>query len=266
MATGMLEKPIVSTVSRGPNALAKCPDDLPRRPTVPFAARFHLMAPSFSNWLPQKKEEFESPQVEVETPSSVLPHRGRGPIVVANQDDRIHWLEPALQDTEEPETDRRVTASAVLIRDDPTENPSGTEDPMRFQRDLFHLIVETCIAARDSTKTAGVRTVGHVVRIRGVDHREGGGLRRDGPGPGKAVSAMGEWYTAGQYERRPQREICESENLPREGRIVEGSGGPPRGSGTAVVDSEDGGRRRHSRSAAIRRRMAAPISRTHTLR
>src|SRR3989475_591891 len=175
MATGMLEKPIVSTVSRGPNALAKCPDDLPRRPTVPFAARFHLMAPSFSNWLPQKKEEFESPQVEVETPSSVLPHRGRGPIVVANQDDRIHWLEPALQDTEDPETDRRVTASAVLIRDDPTENPSGTEDPMRFQRDLFHLIVETCIAARDSTKTAGVRTVGHVVRIRGVDHRDRGG-------------------------------------------------------------------------------------------
>jgi len=45
MATGMLENPIVSTVSRGPNPLAKCPDDLPRRPTVPFADRFHLMVP-----------------------------------------------------------------------------------------------------------------------------------------------------------------------------------------------------------------------------
>jgi len=55
---------------------------------------------------------------------------------------------------------------------------------MRFQRDLFHLIVETCIAARDSTKTAGVRAVCDVVRVRGVDHRKGGGLRRDRPGPG----------------------------------------------------------------------------------
>src|SRR5207245_10419997 len=34
---------------------------------------------------------------------------------------------------------------------------------------------------------------------------------------GEAVSAMGEWYTAGPYERPPQREICESENLPGEG-------------------------------------------------
>ena len=90
MATGMLENPIVSTVSRGPNPLAKCPDNLPRRPTVPFADSFHLISsPSFGNWLPQKKEEFESPQVEIETPSSVLPHRGRGPIVVSNQDDRV---------------------------------------------------------------------------------------------------------------------------------------------------------------------------------
>src|SRR5256712_6721841 len=185
MATGMLDDPIVSTVSRGPNPLAKCPDNLPRRPTVPFADSFHLISsPSFGNWLPQKKEEFESPQVEIETPSSVLPHRGGGPIVVANQDDRIHWLEPALQDTEEPETDRRVTASSVLIRDDPTEDAARAEDPMRFQRDLFHLIVETCIAARDSTKTAGVRAVCDVVRVRGVDHRKGGGLRRDRPGPG----------------------------------------------------------------------------------
>src|SRR2546426_1539579 len=143
MATGMLEKPIVQAVSRGPTASAKCPDDLPRRPTVPFAARFHLMAPSFSNWLPQKKEEFESPQVEIETPSSVLPHRGGGPIVVANQDDRIHWLEPALQDTEEPETDRRVTAPPDPIPEDPTENPPRPEHPMPFHAALFHPIVET---------------------------------------------------------------------------------------------------------------------------
>src|SRR5256712_7350409 len=40
------------------------------------------------------------------------------------------------------------------------------------------------MATRDATKTAEVRAVGHVVRIRGVDHREGGGLRRDRPGPG----------------------------------------------------------------------------------
>src|SRR5207245_433998 len=192
----------------------------------------------FSNWLPQKKEEFESPQVEVETPSSVLPHRGRGPIVVANQDDRIHWLEPALQDTEEPETDRRVTASAVLIRDDPTENPSGTEDPMRFQRDLFHLIVETCLAARDSTKSAtqpaGVTPLNDASPASGwpaacdgkshdvsayrsvrpsISHASAGTTDC----AGEAVSAMGEWYTAGPYERPPQREICESENLPGEG-------------------------------------------------
>src|SRR6266852_5218124 len=77
---------------------------------------------------------------------------------------------------------------------------------------------------------------------------------------------LGRWYTAGLYERRLQREICESENLPREGRIAEGSAGPPRGSGTAVVDSEGEGRRRHSRTAAIRGRMASPVSRTHTLR
>jgi len=96
MATGMLENPVVSTVSRGPNPLAKCPDNLARRPTVPFVARFHLIVPSFGNWLPQKKEEFESPQVEIETPSSVLPHRGRRSIVVANQDDRIDWFEPPL--------------------------------------------------------------------------------------------------------------------------------------------------------------------------
>jgi len=89
MATGMLENPIVSTVSRGPNPLAKCLDNLPRRPTVPFADRFHLIIPSFGNWLPQKKEEFESPQVEIETPSPVLPHRRRGPIVVSNQDNRV---------------------------------------------------------------------------------------------------------------------------------------------------------------------------------
>lgn len=75
MATGMLENPIVSTVCRGPNPLAQCPDNLSRRPTVPFVDRFHLVFPLFGSWPSQKQEELESPQVEVETPSPVLPHR-----------------------------------------------------------------------------------------------------------------------------------------------------------------------------------------------
>src|SRR5207244_6291261 len=62
---------------------------------------------------------------------------------------------------------------------------------MRFRDDLFHLVVETRVAARDSTKTAGVRAVCDVVRIRGVDHRQRGGLRRDRPGTGIRAEDVG---------------------------------------------------------------------------
>src|SRR2546428_10710509 len=92
--------------------------------------------------------------------------------------------------------------------------------------------VERCVA---STRMAGglrgevPRRVGfqigpaqHLPRLRRNHGLRGRGGRRHG-----------RWYTAGPYERRPQREICESENLAREERSAEGSGGPSPGSGTA---------------------------------
>src|SRR5207245_1455145 len=40
-----LRGPVGCTVRRGPHPLAQCPDARPRRPTVPFADRFHVMVP-----------------------------------------------------------------------------------------------------------------------------------------------------------------------------------------------------------------------------
>ena len=67
--------------------------------------------------------------------------------MVADEDNRVDRLEPSLEQSEEPETDWRVGATAVLIRDNPAKNAAGAKHPMGFGRDFSHLVIETRVAA-----------------------------------------------------------------------------------------------------------------------
>src|SRR5207249_4363792 len=90
---------------------------------------------------------------EVEAPCPVLPHRRRRPIVVADEHNRVDRLEPPCEQSEEPETHRRVDASAILIRDNPSENAAETQHPIGLGRDLLHLLIETRFAAQPAGVT-----------------------------------------------------------------------------------------------------------------
>src|SRR2546422_375067 len=120
----------------------------------------------FPNMFSQDEEELETAEEEVEAPGPVLPHRRCRPVVVADEHNRVDRLEPPLEQPEEPETHRRVDTSAVLIGDDPAEDAAGAQDPMGFGRDLFHLLIEASVAARDPTETSGVEAVYDVVGVR----------------------------------------------------------------------------------------------------
>src|SRR5437899_12408150 len=100
---------------------------------------------------------------------------------MADEHNRVDRLEPPLEQPEEPETHRRVDASAVLIGDDPAENATGGQDPMGFGRDLFHLLIEARIAARDPAETSGVGVVYDVAAIRSTNPCKATSLRQEGP-------------------------------------------------------------------------------------
>jgi len=64
-------------------------------------------------------------------------------------------------------------------------------------------------------------------------------------------------YTAVAYERPGEREVCKSENLPREGRIFGGTDEPLEGSDKADDDPEGARLPPRSRTEAIPRQKAA---------
>src|SRR2546422_1540551 len=89
----------------------------------------------FVKRLPEQEEELESAEEEVEAPGPVLPHRRRRPIVVADEHNRVDRLEPPCEQTEEPETHRRVEAAPVIIGENPSREGAGTPHPQRLGRD-----------------------------------------------------------------------------------------------------------------------------------
>src|SRR5207245_4073320 len=70
-------------------------------------------------------------------------------------------------------------------------------------------------------------------------------------GADEGVGAIIQSHVAFPYERRPEGEMCKSENLPRELRITGEIGGSLGASDTAADDSGDGALRARSRTEAI---------------
>src|SRR5205823_2479582 len=125
--------------------------------------------PRSPNRFPQDEEKLESPKEEVEAARSMLPHGGGRSIVMPHQDHRVQGVEPLCEHGEETEADGRVAPAAVLVCDNPRQNPSRTEDPLSLSSDSFHLFVEPRIATGNPSQAARIFAVPKVVGVWGVD-------------------------------------------------------------------------------------------------
>src|SRR2546427_2773605 len=132
-------------------------------PLVRSSAVPHVSTSRFPSLLAQDEEELESAEEEVEPAGPVLPHGRSGPIVVADEDNRVDRLEPRFEQPEEPGNHWGVDASSGLIGDNPAEKAAQAQDPMGFGRGPFHLFVGKRVAARDPAETSGVGAVCDVV-------------------------------------------------------------------------------------------------------
>src|SRR2546427_126923 len=136
---------------------------------------------------------------------------------------------------------------------------------MGFGGDLFHLLIEARVAAGEPAGVTPLKEASpasgwpadwegksHVVyasrSVRpSIAHASGGTEEEADEG----VCAIIRSHVAFAYERRPEGEMCKSENLPRELRIPGEIGGSLGASDRAADDSGDGALRPRSRTEAI---------------
>ena len=97
---------------------------------------------------------------------------------------RVEELKTGGEDGLEPEPHRGVDASLVLVADDPRQDTAGAKHPAPLIRDASQLAIESPLAAGDPPEAPGVVAVHEVVRVRGVDNRQGRGPIRQGPTTG----------------------------------------------------------------------------------
>jgi len=101
--------------------------------------------------------------------------------MVPNQDDRVDGLEPRLKDAEQTEAHGCVHSTSILVRDNPSENPSRAEHPKGLAPDMSHFFIESRVAARNASEATGIAAVCDIVRVRRIDHRQSSSLGRQGP-------------------------------------------------------------------------------------
>src|SRR5437870_8111672 len=129
----------------------------------------------------QDEEELEAPQEEVETTGPVLPHRGRRPVVVANQDDRVDEFEALRQDAQKAIAHWSIGAAAIFVCDNPREDASRTQHAVGFRCDPSEFLVKPRVAARNAAEAPGIPAVLDVVRVGRINHGECGSLILQGP-------------------------------------------------------------------------------------
>jgi len=117
----------------------------------------------FPSLLAQDEEELESAEEEVEPAGPVLPHGRSGPIVVADEDNRVDEVKALRQDAQKAKAHRSIDAATIFVCDNPRENSSWTQHAMGFRRDPSEFLVKPRVAARNTAEAPGIPAVLDVV-------------------------------------------------------------------------------------------------------